>query len=63
MPGRAMVLPTFLVDGQVHGSWSLSGGELRLTAFRPLSVDDRAALDEEARLLLPFVAADRVTGP
>jgi len=63
MPGRALVLPTFLVDGRVHGSWSLSGGELRLTPFRPLTVDDRAALEDEAQRLLPFVAAESVSFP
>lgn len=61
MPGRAMVRPAFLVEGRVHGSWSLSGGDLRLTPFRPLAVDDRAALEEEARRLLPFVAAKSVS--
>ena len=61
MPGRALVLPTFLVDGRVHGSWSLSGGELCLTPFRPLPAVDRAALEEEACRLLPFVGAERVS--
>jgi hypothetical protein len=61
MPGRALVLPAFLVDGRVHGSWSLSGGELRLTPFRPLTADDRAAIEEEAQRLLPFVAAGSVS--
>jgi hypothetical protein len=61
MPGRAQVLPAFLVDGRVHGSWSLSGGELRLTPFRPLPDGDRAALEDEARRLLPFVAAGSVS--
>ncbi|SDM72596.1 winged helix DNA-binding domain-containing protein [Allokutzneria albata] len=61
MPGRALVLPTFLIDGRVHGSWSLSGGELRLTPFRPLTADDRAAIEAEAQRLLPFVAAESVS--
>ncbi len=61
MPGRALVLPAFLVDGRVRGSWSLSGGELRLTPFRSLPVDDRAAVEDEARHLLPFVAAESVS--
>ncbi|GAA4033660.1 winged helix DNA-binding domain-containing protein [Allokutzneria multivorans] len=61
MPGRALVRPAFLVDGRVHGSWSVSDGELRLTAFRPLPVQDRAAVADEAQRLLPFVAARRVS--
>jgi hypothetical protein len=61
MPGSAQVLPAFLVDGRVHGSWSLSGGELRLTPFRPLPTEDRAAVEDEARRLLPFVGAGSVS--
>ncbi|SED39312.1 Winged helix DNA-binding domain-containing protein [Amycolatopsis tolypomycina] len=60
MPGRALVRPAFLVDGRVHGSWSLSGGELRLTPFRPLPAAARAALEEEAQRLLPFVGGESV---
>jgi hypothetical protein len=52
-----------LIDGRVHGSWSLSGGELRLTPFRPLPADDRAALEDEAQQLLPFVGAGSVSFP
>jgi len=55
MPGRAQVLPTFLVDGWVHGTWSLEAGTLRLTPFRPLRESDLAALEQEADRLLPFV--------
>ncbi|MGW4497109.1 winged helix DNA-binding domain-containing protein [Micromonospora sp. NPDC004336] len=55
MPGQAQVRPTFLVDGQVHGTWSLDGGTVRLTPFRPLGATDRAALEEEADRLLRFV--------
>ncbi|MFF3439528.1 winged helix DNA-binding domain-containing protein [Streptosporangium sp. NPDC002721] len=61
MPGHARVLPTFLVNGLVHGSWSLEGGTLRLTPFRPLSATDRAALEEEAERLLPFVGGEKVS--
>jgi len=61
MPGRALVRPTFLVDGWVHGSWELSGGRLLLTPFRPLADADRGDLEAEARRLLPFVGAERVT--
>ncbi|WP_425413423.1 hypothetical protein [Nonomuraea maritima] len=45
MPGRAQVRPTFLVNGHVHGTWSLEGGTLCLTPFRPLSTLDQAALE------------------
>ncbi|WP_330456373.1 winged helix DNA-binding domain-containing protein [Streptomyces sp. NBC_00820] len=55
MPGQARVRPTFLVDGRVHGTWSLDAGTLRLTPFRPLRPADRAALEQEAERLLPFV--------
>ncbi|SCF56429.1 winged helix DNA-binding domain-containing protein [Streptomyces sp. Ncost-T10-10d] len=54
MPGQARVRPTFLVDGRVHGTWSLGAGTLRLTPFRPLHATDRAALEHEADRLLPF---------
>ncbi len=37
MPGGAQVVPTFLVDGFVAGTWSLRGSELLVKAFRPLS--------------------------
>lgn len=55
MPGQARVRPSFLVDGRVHGTWSLDAGTLRIAPFRPLSAADRAALEEEAERLLPFV--------
>lgn len=55
MPGQARVLPTFLVDGQVHGTWSLDGAALRLNPFRPVSPTDWAALEQEADRLLDFL--------
>jgi hypothetical protein len=61
MPGSALVRPAFLVDGRVHGRWSLADGELRLTPFRPLPAHDRDAVEAEAQRLLPFVAAEKVT--
>ncbi|MFB8031692.1 winged helix DNA-binding domain-containing protein [Streptomyces sp. NPDC056004] len=60
MPGQARVRPTFLIDGRVHGTWSLDAGALRLTLLRPLSATDRAALEEEAERLLPFVGGTAV---
>lgn len=61
MPGQAQVRPTFLVDGRVHGSWSFKDGTLCLTPFRPLSATDRAALEQEAERLLPFVGGENVS--
>ncbi|MER5419342.1 crosslink repair DNA glycosylase YcaQ family protein [Streptosporangium roseum] len=61
MPGQAQVRPTFLVDGHVHGSWSLEGDTLRLIPFRPLSATDRAALEQETERLLPFVGGKNVS--
>ncbi|MFB6704142.1 winged helix DNA-binding domain-containing protein [Streptomyces sp. NPDC056333] len=61
MPGQAQVRPTFLVDGRVHGTWSLRTGTLRLTPFRPLCATDRAALEQEADRLLPFVGGTTVS--
>jgi hypothetical protein len=61
MPGQAQVRPTFLVDGWVHGTWSLGAGMLRLTPFRPLCATDRAALEQEANRLLQFVGGRMVS--
>ncbi|MEU6661994.1 winged helix DNA-binding domain-containing protein [Streptomyces sp. NPDC046821] len=58
MPGQAMVRPTFLVDGFVHGTWSLKGSTLLITPFRPLSKGDSSAVLEEAEPLLAFAAPE-----
>ncbi|MFJ5232312.1 winged helix DNA-binding domain-containing protein [Kitasatospora sp. NPDC088391] len=58
MPGRALVHPTFLVDGFVHGIWSLKGATLRITPFRPLSAADTREVRAEAERLLAFAAPD-----
>ncbi|HEU0113042.1 MAG TPA: winged helix DNA-binding domain-containing protein [Thermomicrobiales bacterium] len=54
--------PTFLVDGFVAGTWSLSrrrdAARLRLEPFAPLSHRDRIAVAEEGERLLAFLAAD-----
>ncbi len=55
MPGGAQVMPTFLVDGFVAGTWSLQGSELLVKAFRPLSSANRAEVVREAERLLEFV--------
>lgn len=53
-PGLSIVRPTFLVDGFVAGIWSLRGGELTVTPFRPLG--DREAVAAEAEELAAFAA-------
>lgn len=60
MPGAAMVLPTFLVDGFVHGSWSIKDGTVRIVPFRPMRAAEMSAVTEEAERLLPFVGAGEV---
>ncbi len=45
---------TFLVDGQVAGTWRADRDEIQLTPLRPLSADDQRALDEEAHRLAAF---------
>jgi len=48
--------PTFLVDGQVAGTWRHEDGEIRLSPFDELRPDDRRALEEEAHALTAFHA-------
>jgi hypothetical protein len=48
--------PTFLVDGQVAGTWRHTDGEIRLSPFGSLRPDDRVALEEEAHELATFHA-------
>ena len=47
---------TFLLDGQVAGSWSFENGEIGLTPMRTLAPDERRELDEEAHRLTAFHA-------
>jgi hypothetical protein len=47
---------TFLLDGQVAGSWRYEDGEVRLEPFRPLAAEERAALEDEAHGLARFHA-------
>jgi hypothetical protein len=49
-------VPTFLVDGQVAGSWHYESGQVRIEPFAPLSRAVRRQLDDEARLLSSFHA-------
>ncbi|MWA08155.1 winged helix DNA-binding domain-containing protein [Streptomyces sp. BA2] len=58
MPGQGQVLPTFLVDGFVRGTWALEERRLWISPFRALSRTDSAAVAEEAARLLPFLVED-----
>lgn len=58
IPGSGVVRPTFLVDGFVHGIWSMKGKELVVSPFRPLP--DEQAVVEEAQRLAAFVGKERV---
>jgi len=42
---------TFLLDGQVAGSWRYEDDEVRLSPFRPLPPPERASLEDEAHRL------------
>jgi hypothetical protein len=47
---------TFLLDGQVAGTWRFDAGEIQLSPLRDLSADERQALDQEAHRLAAFHA-------
>jgi hypothetical protein len=47
---------TFLIDGQVAGTWRHERGEIRLAPLRPLTAPERASLDDEAQRLATFHA-------
>ena len=51
------VLPTLLVDGYVAGVWRAVEAGIEATAFHHLSGEAWDGLAEQARLLLPFLAA------
>jgi hypothetical protein len=48
--------PTFLVDGQVAGTWRFEDGHVVLDPFATVARGDRRALDEEAERLAAFHA-------
>jgi DNA glycosylase AlkZ-like len=48
--------PTFVVDGQVAGTWRAERGAIRLTAFRRLPRETQRELDDEAERLSAFHA-------
>jgi hypothetical protein len=64
LPGLR-VSATFLLDGFVGGTWAVERAKqtatLVMTAFAPLTQQDRDALAEEAEALLRFVEADADT--
>jgi hypothetical protein len=48
---------TFLLDGQVAGTWRHEKGSISLEPFRELSKAGRAALEDEAHRLEAFHAS------
>jgi Winged helix DNA-binding domain len=48
-------IPTFLVDGQVAGTWSFQGGRVRIDPFDRIPANARHALAEEADRLAGFM--------
>ncbi len=50
------ILPTVLVDGYVAGVWRPLDGAIEAAAFHRLEADEWAALDEEAHVLVAFLA-------
>jgi hypothetical protein len=45
---------TFLLDGQVAGTWRFDGGEIQLSPLRPLTAEERDELEMEAHRLAAF---------
>ena len=48
-------LHTFLVDGQVAGTWRFEGGRVRIEPFERLSRAVRSEVDDEAERLASFM--------
>jgi DNA glycosylase AlkZ-like len=48
--------PTFLIDGEVAGTWRFEDGEIALSPFAPLAAADEEALRDEAARLAAFHA-------
>lgn len=58
------VLPTFLIDGVVAGSWEapLKGrAEMRLAPFAPISAKNRRAVEREGEALLAWLRPEAAT--
>lgn len=49
-------VPVYLVDGFVHGRWSVQDSTLRIEPWHPLAADQRAFVEGEARRLLAFTS-------
>jgi hypothetical protein len=47
---------TFLVDGQVAGTWRSGDGRVTTSPFEPLPKAIRRAVDQEAAALAAFIA-------
>jgi winged helix DNA-binding protein len=64
---NGMFRATALVDGQVAGTWTLSGGTVRLNALRRLTSSELLALEHEAADVLRYLALPpaplQVSGP
>ncbi|MFK0193809.1 DNA glycosylase AlkZ-like family protein [Kitasatospora sp. NPDC090308] len=58
MPGRALVRPTFLLDGSVAGTWAVAGAELRISPFAPLPASRARAVTAEAERLAAFLGPE-----
>ena len=58
MPGRAVVRPTFLVDGFVRGTWAVDGCAVHVDPFRVLGPAEAAAVEDEAQRLSAFLALE-----
>lgn len=56
--GASGGIPMFLLDGFVAGTWELKGSTVTVTPLRPLRDSDAAAVLEEGRRLLAFIAPD-----
>lgn len=48
--------PTFLVDGQVAGTWRFEDGDVQLTPFRTLTAGERREVEDQAHRLAAFHA-------
>jgi hypothetical protein len=48
--------PSFLIDGQVAGSWKHEDSRVVVTPFEPLPRTPRRALDDEASRLAAWLA-------
>ncbi|HEY5861295.1 MAG TPA: crosslink repair DNA glycosylase YcaQ family protein, partial [Actinomycetota bacterium] len=47
--------PTFLVDGQVAGTWRYEDGSISLTVFRTLTRTERRSVEDEAERVTAFM--------